>query len=192
MNGDWKFHFVPRPADRPEGFFEPGFDDSSWDEIPVPSNWELLGYGYPVYRDESYSFPANPPFVPEDDNPVGSYRRAFEIPARWDDSEVFLRFDGVYSAFYVWVNGAFVGYSEGSRTPAEFRITEQVTTGTNTLAVQVIRWSDGSYLESQDSGGSAASTARFPSSPGRRPSCGTSRRTPTWSRDTATASWTSA
>ena len=150
LNGDWKFHFVPRPADRPEGFFEPGFDDSAWDEIAVPSNWELLGYGYPVYRDESYSFPRNPPFVPEDDNPVGSYRRAFEVPARWDGNEIFLRFDGVYSAFYVWVNGAFVGYSEGSRTPAEFRITEQITTGTNVLAVQVIRWSDGSYLESQD------------------------------------------
>ena len=150
LNGDWKFHFVPRPAHRPDNFFEPGFDDSGWDEIPVPSNWELLGYGYPVYRDESYSFPANPPFVPEDDNPVGSYRRSFEIPARWQDNEIFLRFDGVYSAFYVWVNGAFVGYSEGSRTPAEFRITERAVPGANTLAVQVIRWSDGSYLESQD------------------------------------------
>ena len=150
LNGDWKFHFVPRPADRPEDFFEPGYDDSAWDEIPVPSNWELLGYGYPVYRDESYSFPANPPFVPEDDNPVGSYRRSFEIPSRWDGNEVFLRFDGVYSAFYVWVNGAFVGYSEGSRTPAEFRLTETIREGRNTLAVQVIRWSDGSYLESQD------------------------------------------
>ncbi len=150
LDGDWKFHFVPRPADRPTEFFEPGFDDSAWDEIAVPSNWELLGYGYPVYRDEFYSFPADPPFVPEDDNPVGSYRRSFEIPARWAGNEVFLRFDGVYSAFYVWVNGAFVGYSEGSRTPAEFRITEHVTTGPNTLAVQVIRWSDGSYLESQD------------------------------------------
>ena len=150
LDGNWKFHFVPRPADRPGNFFEPGFDDSAWDDIPVPSNWELLGYGYPVYRDEFYSFPADPPFVPEDDNPVGSYRRSFVVPARWAGNEVFLRFDGVYSAFYVWVNGAFVGYSEGSRTPAEFRITEHVTTGPNTLAVQVIRWSDGSYLESQD------------------------------------------
>ena len=150
LNGDWKFHFVPRPAERPPDFFEPGFDDSGWDEIPVPSNWELLGYGYPVYRDESYSFPADPPFVPEDDNPVGSYLRRFEIPPAWDGMEVFLRFDGVYSAFTVWVNGAFVGYSEGSRTPAEFRITERLVAGPNTLAVQVIRWSDGSYLESQD------------------------------------------
>ena len=150
LNGDWKFRFVPRPADRPVDFFEPGFDDSAWDEIPVPSNWELLGYGYPVYRDEFYSFPADPPFVPEDDNPVGSYRRSFEVPAHWQGNEVFLRFDGVYSAFYVWVNGAFIGYSEGSRTPAEFRITEQIAAGPNTLAVQVIRWSDGSYLESQD------------------------------------------
>ena len=150
LNGDWKFHFVPRPADRPRDFFEPGFDDSGWDEIPVPSNWELHGYGYPVYRDESYSFPANPPFVPDDDNPVGSYRRTFGIPAAWEEMEVFLRFDGVYSAFYAWVNGEFAGYSEGSRTPAEFRITDHLDSGMNTLAVQVIRWSDGSYLESQD------------------------------------------
>ena len=150
LNGAWKFHFVPRPAERPENFFEPGFDDSGWDSVPVPSNWELLGYGYPVYRDESYSFPANPPFVPDDDNPVGSYRRSFEIPAAWDGMEVFLRFDGVYSAFYVWVNGEFAGYSEGSRTPAEFRVTEHLEPGANVLAVQVIRWSDGSYLEGQD------------------------------------------
>ena len=150
LNGDWKFHWVPRPSDRPADFFEPGFDVSGWDEIPAPSNWELEGYGYPVYRDESYSFPANPPFVPHDDNPVGSYRRDFELPAGWAGRELFLRFDGVYSAFFVWANGAFVGYSEGSRTPAEFRITEQARPGRNTLAVQVFRWSDGSYLESQD------------------------------------------
>lgn len=150
LNGDWKFHWTPRPADRPRRFFDPGFDVSGWDEIPVPSNWELHGYGYPVYRDESYSFPANPPFVPADDNPVGSYRRDFELPAGWAGHEVFLRFDGVYSAFFVWVNGGFVGYSEGSRTPAEFRISEQVRPGVNTLAVEVYRWSDGSYLESQD------------------------------------------
>ena len=150
LTGDWKFHWVPQPDQRPLDFFEPDFDASAWAEIPVPSNWEFEGYGYPVYRDEFYSFPANPPFIPHDDNPVGSYRRSFEIPAEWDGREIFINFDGVYSAFYVWVNGEYIGYSEGSRTPAEFRITEAVRPGTNVLAVQVYRWSDGSYLESQD------------------------------------------
>lgn len=150
LNGTWWFHFVPRPADRPPGFEAPDYDDSGWDRIPVPSNWELEGYGHPVYRDESYSFPADPPFVPAADNPVGSYRRTFELPAEWEAMEVFLRFDGVYSAFYCWLNGEFVGYSEGSRTPAEFRVTDAVRPGENRLAVQVIRWSDGSYLEGQD------------------------------------------
>ena len=126
LNGDWKFHWVPRPDERPMDFFEPGYDVSAWATIPVPSNWEFEGYGYPVYRDEFYSFPANPPFIPHDDNPVGSYRRDFEIPPGWDGRETFLNFDGVYSAFFVWVNGEYIGYSEGSRTLAEFRITEAV------------------------------------------------------------------
>ena len=150
LNGDWRFHWVPRPDERPLDFFEPDFDASGWAEIPVPSNWEFEGYGYPVYRDEFYSFPANPPFIPHDDNPVGSYRRSFEVPAEWDGREIFINFDGVYSAFFVWVNGEYVGYSEGSRTPAEFRITEAVRPGPNVLAVQVYRWSDASYIESQD------------------------------------------
>ena len=131
-------------------FFEVDFDASGWDVIPVPSNWEFEGYGYPVYRDEFYSFPANPPFIPHDDNPVGSYRRTIEVPADWDGREIFLHFDGVYSAFFVWVNGERIGYSEGSRTAAEFRVTEAVRPGLNVVAVQVYRWSDGSYLESQD------------------------------------------
>ena len=150
LNGDWRFHWVPRPSERATDFFEPDFDASAWDVIPVPSNWEFEGYGYPVYRDEFYSFPANPPFVPHDDNPVGSYRRTFEVPTDWEGREVFLDFDGVYSAFFVWVNGEYIGYSEGSRTPAEFRVTEAVRPGSNVVAVQVYRWSDGSYLESQD------------------------------------------
>ena len=150
LNGYWRFHWVPRPAERPRDFFEADFDASGWDVIPVPSNWELEGYGYPVYRDEFYSFPPNPPFIPHDDNPVGSYRRTFEVPADWDGREIFLHFGGVYSAFFVWVNGERIGYSEGSRTAAEFRITEAVQRGPNVVAVQVYRWSDGSYLESQD------------------------------------------
>ena len=150
LNGDWRFHWVPRPDERPTDFFEEDFDASGWDVIPVPSNWEFEGYGYPVYRDEFYSFPPNPPDIPDDDNPVGSYRRTFELPADWDGREIFLHFDGVYSAFFVWVNGERIGYSEGSRTAAEFRVTDVVRAGTNVVAVQVYRWSDGSYLESQD------------------------------------------
>ena len=150
LNGDWSFHWVPRPDERPLDFFEPDYDVSDWATIPVPSNWEFEGYGHPVYRDEFYSFSADPPFIPHDDNPVGSYRRDFSIPPGWDGREIFINFDGVYSAFFVWVNGEHIGYSEGSRTPAEFRITEAVRPGPNVLAVQVYRWSDGSYLESQD------------------------------------------
>ena len=150
LNGAWQFHWVPRPAERPTDFFEVDFDASAWDVIPVPSNWEFEGYGYPVYRDEFYSFPANPPFIPHEDNPVGSYRRTFEVPADWDGREIFLHFDGVYSAFFVWVNGERIGYSEGSRTAAEFRVTDVVRPGANVVAVEVYRWSDGSYLESQD------------------------------------------
>ena len=150
LDGAWRFHWAPNPAERPRDFFETGYDDSAWDTIPVPSNWELEGYGHPVYRDESYSFPADPPRVPADDNPVGSYRRTFELPDEWSGQEVFLRFEGVYSAFFVFVNGQRIGYSEGSRTPAEFRITDALRPGPNLLAVEVYRWSDGSYLESQD------------------------------------------
>ena len=150
LNGDWKFHWSPTPDGRAADFFEPGFDASAWDDIPVPGNWELEGYGYPVYRDESYSFPADPPRIPPGDNPVGSYLRTFELPADWEGREVFLHFDGVYSAFFVWLNGELLGYSEGSRTPAEFRVTEVARPGPNAVAVQVYRWSDGSYLESQD------------------------------------------
>ncbi len=154
LNGAWRFHWVPRPAERIPGFFEPGFDASGWDRIPVPSNWELLGYGVPVYRDEAYGFPPDPPRIPESDNPVGAYRRRFRVPADWDGHDVFLRFEGAYSAMSVWINGEFVGYAEGSRTPSEFRITGALErgpeSGEHLLAVEVIRWSDGSYLEGQD------------------------------------------
>ncbi len=154
LNGVYRFRWVPRPAERIPGFFEPGFDASDWDRIPVPSNWEMLGYGYPVYRDEAYGFPPDPPRVPESDNPVGAYRRRFRIPAEWEGHEIFLRFEGAYSAMSVWVNGEFVGYAEGSRAPSEFRITEALergpASGEHLLALEVIRWSDGSYLEGQD------------------------------------------
>ncbi len=151
LNGEYRFRWVPRPAERIEGFFEPDFDDGAWDRIPVPSNWELLGYGHPVYRDEAYSFPPDPPRIPEDDNPVGAYRRWFRVPADWNGRDVFLGFEGAYSALRVFVNGAFVGYAEGSRAPSEFRITDALGDGPEQLlALEVIRWSDGSYLEGQD------------------------------------------
>ncbi len=150
LNGHWKFHWVRKPSDRPTDFMQAGFDPGTWDEIEVPGSWEVQGYGVPLYRDESYSFPANPPFIPHDYNPVGSYFRTFSLPEEWEDREVYLVFDGVRSAMYVWVNGQRVGYSQDSRTPAEFRITDVLGPGQNTLAVQVYRWSDGSYLEGQD------------------------------------------
>lgn len=150
LNGEWKFHWVGRPADRPVSFFEPGFDDSAWKTIPVPACWETEGYGIPIYVNVEYPHPANPPFIPHDYNPVGSYRTAFVLPQEWSTRRTMLRFDGVYSAFYVWVNGQRVGYSEDSKGPAEFDVTEFVRPGTNLLAVEVYRWSDGSYLEGQD------------------------------------------
>lgn len=150
LDGSWAFHWVRRPADRPRGFERADFDDRAWARIPVPSSWELEGYGKPFYLDEAYEFPADPPRIPHDYNPVGSYRRTFTVPPEWHGMEVFLHFEGVQSAFYAWVNGEQLGYSEGSRTPAEFRITPHLNAAENLLAVEVYRWSDGSYLESQD------------------------------------------
>lgn len=150
LNGPWKFHWVPKPADRPRDFFGTEFDDAAWAEIPVPSCWELQGYGTPIYTNVTYPHPANPPFIDHSDNPVGSYRRHFDLPVNWSGQRVFLKFDGVYSAFYLWVNGAFVGYSEESKTPAEFDVTPYLREGRNLVATEVYRWCDGSYLEDQD------------------------------------------
>ena len=150
LNGPWKFHLVQKPGDRPTDFYKPDFDVSNWDEIPVPSNWEMHGYDKPIYTNVRYPHPVDPPYVPHDYNPVGSYRRQFTIPDSWDGRQVFLHFGGVISAFYLWINGEMVGYSEGSMTPAEFDITSYLKEGENTLAAQVFRWSDGSYLEDQD------------------------------------------
>ncbi len=168
LNGTWKFNWVRKPADRPINFFNPSFDVSGWNNIPVPSNWEVQGYGVPIYVNHQYEFadykapvsqeiefvdkiyPKNPGKVPHDYNPVGSYRRDFTVPASWDGRRVFLQFGAVKSAMYVWVNGHQVGYSQGSKTPAEWDITPFLKPGANTLAVEVYRWSDGSYLECQD------------------------------------------
>ncbi len=150
LNGPWKFHWVRKPADRPVDFYRDDFDVSAWDDIPVPSNWERQGYGVPIYLDVEYPFPADQPYIPNDYNPVGSYKRTFEILDDWADREIFIHFGAVKSAMYLWINGDSVGYSQGSKTPAEFRITEYVQPGENTVAVEVYRWSDGSYLEDQD------------------------------------------
>jgi len=151
LNGAWKFHWSPTPADRPVDFYKSNYDVSTWDNIPVPSNWEVEGYGIPIYVNIRYPWgTGNPPFIPHDYNPVGSYRHTFTVPSAWRDQPVILHFDGVQSAFYLWVNGQKVGYSEGSRTPAEFDITKYLQDGDNVLAVEVYRWSDGSYLEDQD------------------------------------------
>ncbi|MCK4826422.1 beta-galactosidase, partial [bacterium] len=150
LNGQWKFHWVNKPADRPKQFFQSDFDDSCWDEIAVPGNWQMQGYGIPIYLNIPYPFKKNPPYIQNDYNPVGSYRRKFEIPEDWRNRQIFIHFDGVESAFYIWINGKKVGYSQGSRTPAEFNVTSFLTREKNTLAVEVYRWSDGSYLECQD------------------------------------------
>lgn len=150
LNGSWRFHWSRKPADRPLDFYRDDFDISQWDEIPVPSNWELLGYGVPIYTDVDYPFPARPPHIPHDYNPVGSYRRNFTVPDSWQERQVFLHFGSVKSAMYLWVNGKEIGYSQGSKIPAEFNITQYLREGDNTLAVEVYRWSDGAYLEGQD------------------------------------------
>jgi len=158
LNGNWKFHWVKQPEERPKDFYKTGYDVSGWDEIPVPSNWEMHGYGTPIYTNITYPFRNNPPFiqgqrgytVEKEPNAVGSYRRNFTIPDGWKGKEVFIHFDGVYSAMYLWINGKKVGYSQGANNDARFDITRYVHPGKNVLAVEVYRWSDGSYLEDQD------------------------------------------
>ncbi len=151
LNGDWKFNWVAKPDDRPIDFYKTDYNISSWDTINVPGNWQMQGYGIPIYVNVKYPFvEVNPPYIPKDNNPVGSYRRNFNVPKNWDRREIFIHFDGVRSAFYIWVNGKKVGYSQGSMTPAEYNLTPYLQEGENILAVEVYRWSDGSYLEDQD------------------------------------------
>ena len=150
LNGDWKFRYSDSPGQRPVEFHQPGYDTGAWDTIPVPSNWERHGHGYPIYINVPYPFEIDEPNVPTEKNPVGSYLRHFAIPDSWSGLDVFLQFGGVSSAFYVWINGEYVGYSEGSKTPSEFNVTPFVRPGDNAIAVEVYRWSTGSYLEDQD------------------------------------------
>ncbi|MBT6982647.1 MAG: glycoside hydrolase family 2, partial [Candidatus Marinimicrobia bacterium] len=152
LNGIWKFNWVRNPDDRPLDFFEPNFNDSSWDDFHVPANWEINGYGVPIYLNHPYEFSYHPepPTIPDGHNPVGSYRKSFTIPEKWKNRRIVIHFGAVKSAFFIWVNGEKVGYSQGSKLPAEFDITEFISIGKNSVALQVYRWSDGSYLECQD------------------------------------------
>lgn len=150
LNGAWKFRLADAPRNVPEGFFAADYDASGWDDLPVPSNWQLFDYwDRPIYTNTVYPFPPDPPHVPVI-NPTGCYRRSFVIDESWQGRDVFLVFESVDSAFYLWVNGVEVGYSQDSRLPAEFNITPYLQPGENTLAVQVMRYCDGSYLEDQD------------------------------------------
>lgn len=154
LNGTWKFHWVSQPADRPTDFYQETFDTSDWDEIPVPANWEREGYGTPIYTDVKNPWDVNDdvmcPEIPHNNNPVGSYKRTFEVPPHFLSREVFVHFGSVNSAFYIWINGKRVGYSQATRTPHEFNISDFLREGENTIALEVYKWCDGSYLEDQD------------------------------------------
>ena len=157
LNGTWKFHWSPTPDGKVEGFYRTDFEDSTWKDFPVPANWEVNGYGTPIYASSGYTFKIDPPRVmgtPKEKytafverNPTGQYRRSFVLPSGWEkEGQTFLRFDGVMSAFYVWINGQKVGYSQGSMEPSEFNITPYLKAGNNQIAVEVYRYSDGLSL----------------------------------------------
>lgn len=160
LNGTWKFHWVPTSQERPQDFYKTDFNDAAWVDFPVPANWEVNGYGTPIYVSAGFPFKINPPYVegqPKkgytteiERNPTGSYRRYFSLPQSWDGKRIFLRFDGVQSAFFVWINGQMAGYSQSSMDMSEFDITPYVQKGENLIAVQVFKYCDGSYLEDQD------------------------------------------
>ncbi len=150
LNGQWKFSFSPNADKLPTGFEQPGYDVSGWASIKVPADWQAEGYDQARYNNWRYPFVANRPLIPHETNPVGSYRRDFEVPAGWAGQDVILHIGAAGSAYYVWVNGRKVGYSEDSKLPSEFDLTDHVRPGTNTVAIQIFRWSDGSYLEDQD------------------------------------------
>ncbi|TDU43042.1 beta-galactosidase [Gelidibacter sediminis] len=153
LNGTWQFNYSDTPETRPADFYKEDFDTSNWNTIKVPSNWEVEGFGVPIYVNATYPFQKghlNPPDIPDGDNPVGSYKRTFNVPNNWDGKDLFIHFGAVKSAFYIWINGKKVGYSQGSKLPAEFNVTDFVKPGHNSIALEVYRWSDGSYLECQD------------------------------------------
>lgn len=152
LNGKWLFHWESRLPDRPAGFYLPKYDHSGWDSISVPANWELSGYGIPIYVNQSYewTWDPQPPEIPNIENPVGAYATWFEVPDNWRGRRVILHVGAVKSAMHLWINGQQAGYSQDSKTPAEFDITSFIKDGRNKLAMQVVRWSEGTYLECQD------------------------------------------
>ena len=157
LNGKWKFHWTKNPDNRPKDFYQPSYYTGGWADINVPGNWERQGYGTAIYVNETYefddkmfNFKKNPPLVPHAENEVGSYRRTFKVPADWKGRRVVLCCEGVISFYYVWVNGKLLGYNQGSKTAAEWDITEVLTEGENVVALEVYRWSSGAYLECQD------------------------------------------
>ena len=151
LNGTWKFKLTNNPLTSPQNFHLPGYSTGGWNDIEVPGTWQMQGFGHNIYRNIPMEFaPYDPPKVPLDFNPTGHYRRSFQLPESWDGRKVILHFDGVKSAFLIWINGKYVGFDKGSMTPAEFDATAYLQEGENTIAVKVPRWSDGSYLEDQD------------------------------------------
>ncbi|WP_242117511.1 glycoside hydrolase family 2 TIM barrel-domain containing protein [Aestuariivivens sediminicola] len=168
LDGVWTFNWAKNPKDRPITFMNPDFDIANWDSIKVPANWELEGFGIPIYVNHQYEFadfkapvaedmefidgryPKHPGKVPNDYNPVGTYRRDFNLDATWHGKEIILHIGAMKSGGFVWLNGQYIGYSQGSKLPAEFNITEAAKIGKNVLAIQIFRWTDGSYLECQD------------------------------------------
>jgi beta-galactosidase len=150
LNGTWKFLFANTPEGTPDNFFTENFNDKKWDTIHVPSNWEMQGFGDPLFRNVTTPFTPDPPHVPREYNPTGSYRRTFNLPGSWKGKEIFLRMEKTASASFVWINGQEVGYNEGAQEPAEYNITRYLKPGKNTIAVNVYKYSDGYYLEDQD------------------------------------------
>ena len=153
LNGAWKFSWVNRPQERPVDFYKMDFSDAQWEYFQVPANWEISGYGIPIYVNIPYEFGPrypNPPEIPHDYNPIGSYRKWFDLDKDWEGRQIIIHLGAVKSAFYIWINGKQVGYSQDSKLPAEFDITSYLQSGKNLVALEVYRWSDGSYLECQD------------------------------------------
>ena len=154
LSGTWKFYHVEKPSQRNNDFYKDNYDVSGWDDLPVPSSWQLHGYDHPIYTNVVYPWAQNnrvsAPGAPTDFNPVGHYRRTFTVPEKWDGKRIRLHFEGVESAYYVWVNGNYVGYAEDSFTGHEFDINKYLRKGENNVSVQVFRWCDGSWLEDQD------------------------------------------
>lgn len=149
LNGAWKFSYHDSFINAPSDFHELSFNSDNWTTLPVPSNWQLHGYDKPHYTNVNYPFPVNPPYVPNE-NPTGLYIKEFTLPANWNEKQIFINFEGVNSCFYIWLNGTYIGYSQGTHLPAEFDLTNSLVEGNNKLAIKVLKWCDGSYLEDQD------------------------------------------